>query len=129
MRGGTHSLYAWVKKYSKSKETTGSDDHAAENRRLKRELARVTEERDILKFSRLANDLGDQGETFCPNRLARLASLASIAAQIGYKRRPGNYGAKPSVVVDNTLNRQLDVGAPNQFCLRVIASNPLPGNT
>jgi len=26
-----------------------SDDHAAENRRLKRELARVTEERDILK--------------------------------------------------------------------------------
>lgn len=44
-----HSLYAWVKKYSKAAETTVSDEHAAENRRLKRELARVTEERDILK--------------------------------------------------------------------------------
>ncbi len=45
----THSLYAWVKKYSKPEEATANDDHAAENRRLKRELARVTEERDILK--------------------------------------------------------------------------------
>lgn len=45
----THSLYAWVKKYSKSAEVTANEDHAAENRRLKRELARVTEERDILK--------------------------------------------------------------------------------
>ena len=44
-----HSLYAWVKKYSKSAEVNSNDDHAAENRRLKRELARVTEERDILK--------------------------------------------------------------------------------
>ena len=41
--------YAWVKKYSKPEEATANDDHAAENRRLKRELARVTEERDILK--------------------------------------------------------------------------------
>jgi transposase len=45
----THSLYSWVKKYSKTEDATASDDHAAENRRLKRELARVTEERDILK--------------------------------------------------------------------------------
>ena len=45
----THSLYSWVKKYSKSSEAADKDDHAAENRRLKRELARVIEERDILK--------------------------------------------------------------------------------
>ena len=45
----THSLYSWVKKYSKPSEAAGKDDHAAENRRLKRELARVTKERDILK--------------------------------------------------------------------------------
>jgi len=45
----THSLYAWVKKFSKP-DTSGSDDEqAAEIRRLKRELYRVTEERDILK--------------------------------------------------------------------------------
>ncbi len=45
----THSLYSWVKKYSKASDGDGKNDYAAENRRLKRELARVTEERDILK--------------------------------------------------------------------------------
>lgn len=45
----THSLYAWVKKFSNASDVDEKDDQAAENRRLKRELARVTEERDILK--------------------------------------------------------------------------------
>ena len=61
------------------------------------------------------DDLCDQGETCCPNRVARLARLAGIKAQIGYKRRPGKYGGKPSIVVDNTLNRQFDVDAPDCF--------------
>jgi transposase len=43
-----HSLYSWKKKFSKPSEGS-DDDQAAEIRRLKRELARVTEERDILK--------------------------------------------------------------------------------
>jgi transposase len=43
-----HSLYEWKKKFSKSSGPAG-DDKEAEIRRLKRELARVTEERDILK--------------------------------------------------------------------------------
>ncbi|MFT4716766.1 MAG: putative transposase [Paracoccaceae bacterium] len=47
--------------------------------------------------------------------MARLAQLAGIKAQIGYKRRPGKYGGKPSVVVDNTLDRQFDVATPDQF--------------
>ena len=41
----THSLYAWKKKFLEPE----TDDQAAEVRRLKKELARVTEERDILK--------------------------------------------------------------------------------
>ena len=45
----THSLYSWVKRYSKSSEAADKDERSAEIRRLKRELARVTEERDILK--------------------------------------------------------------------------------
>ena len=56
----------------------------------------------------------DQGETCCPNRVARLARLAGIKAQIGYKRRPGKYGGKPSIVVDNTLDRRFDVAVPNR---------------
>jgi transposase len=44
----THSLYKWQKQFTESAPKPGVD-HEAENRRLKRELARVTEERDILK--------------------------------------------------------------------------------
>jgi transposase len=43
-----HSLYAWKKKFSKP-SVSGDTDQAAEIRRLKAGLARVTEERDILK--------------------------------------------------------------------------------
>jgi transposase-like protein len=43
-----HSLYAWKRKFSTS-PASGDDDQAAEIRRLKKELVRVTEERDILK--------------------------------------------------------------------------------
>lgn len=69
---------------------------------------------EVYGYRKLHDDLLDQGETCCPNRVARLARLAGIKAQIGYKRRPGSYGGKPSVVVDNTLDRQFDVGAPDR---------------
>ena len=42
----THSLYAWKKQFS---DAPTGDDKDAEIRRLKRELDRVTEERNILK--------------------------------------------------------------------------------
>lgn len=45
----THSLYKWLKMYAKPASQASSVDQEAENRRLKRELARMTEERDILK--------------------------------------------------------------------------------
>src|SRR5690606_6295153 len=46
----THSLYAWVKRYSKTDEQRAQEDNQqAELRRLRAELKRVTEERDILK--------------------------------------------------------------------------------
>lgn len=46
----THSLYAWLKRYGPdaSHHQTKSEE-SAEIRRLKKELQRVTEERDILK--------------------------------------------------------------------------------
>lgn len=43
----THSLYAWKKTFAKA--SSGDAEKEAEIRRLKRELLRVTEERDILK--------------------------------------------------------------------------------
>ena len=42
----TKSLYTWMAQFSKPQRQT---DQEAEVRRLKKELARVTEERDILK--------------------------------------------------------------------------------
>ena len=45
----THSLYGWMKRYAASPTAAVKDDQSAEIRRLKQELARVTEERDILK--------------------------------------------------------------------------------
>ncbi len=46
----TKSLYDWIKQYSKPETVLQEEDNLArENRRLKSELLRVTEERDILK--------------------------------------------------------------------------------
>ena len=46
----THRLYAWVKRYSTpEKQRVQEDEQQAELRRLRAELKRVTEERDILK--------------------------------------------------------------------------------
>ena len=44
-----HSLYEWRKKFSRLSSSSSEDGQATEIRRLKQELVRVTEERDILK--------------------------------------------------------------------------------
>ena len=40
--------------------------------------------------------------------------MAGIKAQIGYKRRVGKYGGRPSIAVDNTLDRQFEVASPDR---------------
>ncbi|MFT5605901.1 MAG: transposase [Paracoccaceae bacterium] len=46
----THSLYAWLKKFGEpNPQFSDKIDLSAENARLKSELRRMTEERDILK--------------------------------------------------------------------------------
>lgn len=57
------------------------------------------------------DDLLDQCEICCLIRVAWPVRMAGIKAQIDYKRRPSIYGGKPSVTVDNTLDRQFDVAA------------------
>ena len=72
-----------------------------------------TESGKVYGYRKLADDLRNAGETCSENRVARLASLAGISAQVGYKRRPGRYGGKPAIVADNTLDRQFEVNAPD----------------
>ena len=45
----TKSLYDWVKRYGGESDASAGSADAAEVKRLKAELRRVTEERDILK--------------------------------------------------------------------------------
>lgn len=73
-----------------------------------------TDSGKVYGYRKLTDDLRDQGEQVSENRVARLASLAGISAQIGYRRRPGRYGAKPSVVATNALDRQFNVDMPDR---------------
>lgn len=70
-------------------------------------------QRQVYGYRKLHDDLMELGETSRPNRVARLARLAGIRAEIGYKRKLGKYGGKPSVVAANTLDRQFDVAEPD----------------
>jgi putative transposase len=47
--------------------------------------------------------------------VARLASLAGITAQIGYKRRPGRHGGKSAAVAENRLERDFQTSVPDQI--------------
>ncbi len=99
-------FYAWLK--------NPLSKRAREDKRQTKLIKKAWKEScKVYGYRKLHDDLLDQGETCCPNRVARLASIAGIKAQIGYKRRPGTYGGKPSIVVDNTLDRQFNVAAPD----------------
>jgi len=68
----------------------------------------------VYGYRKLHHDLRDQGERCSPNRVARLANLAGIRAQVGYKRRPGRYGGKPAIVAENKVAQNFDTQAPDQ---------------
>lgn len=100
-------FYAWLKN-PLSRRTS-------EDKRQTDLLQKAWEESGkVYGYRKLHDDLLDQGEMCCPNRVARLTHLAGIKAQIGYKRRPGIYGGRPSVAIGNTLDRQFDVAAPDK---------------
>jgi len=48
----------------------------------------------VYGYRKIHDDLIEIGEAVLENRVARLARLAGIQAQIGYKKKPGYYGGK-----------------------------------
>lgn len=67
----------------------------------------------VYGYRKLHDDLRSLGEACSPNRVARLAGLAGIKAQIGYKRKPGFLGGKPALVADNRLQQDFKVAMPD----------------
>ena len=60
---------------------------------------------------KIYDDLIDMGEVISENRVARLARIAGVQAQIDYMKKPGVYRGKPSGVMDNRLDRPFAVDA------------------
>ncbi|MEO0956741.1 MAG: IS3 family transposase [Pseudomonadota bacterium] len=161
------SLYDWVKRFG-GEPATGAED-AAEIKRLKAELRRVTEERDNLKKGNGVLREGprlkyafirDHRAAFSVRVMCRVLGVhfsgfyawlkAGLKPQarrrrhltglikqswiesggvygsrkvhhdllglgVGYKRRPGKHGGKPSVVATNQLDQAFDVSEPDQI--------------
>ena len=100
-------FYAWLKEPL---------SHRAQEDARQTELIRQAwaDSGKVYGYRKLTDDLRDQGEQISENRVARLASLAGIAAHVGYRRRPGRYGGKPAIVAENRLEQQFKVAAPDQ---------------
>lgn len=99
--------YAWLKR-PKSKRTRRNEELIATLKQLWMESGCV------YGYRKLHDDLQEVGIDCSPNKVARLCQQAGIRAQIGYKRRKGYYGGRPTVVADNYLERQFEVSRPNK---------------
>lgn len=140
----THSLYAWLKKYGQEPERTKEiDSQQAEIQRLRAELKRVTEERDILKKATLGSTsqlederlLGlikqfwlESGGVYGYRKIyldlrsvgevCGINKVARLMKQAGLKaqvgyKRPRHKSGKPAVLAENHLKQEFDVDAPN----------------
>ncbi|PLU48404.1 hypothetical protein BMJ25_12845 [Sinorhizobium medicae] len=89
-------FYAWLR--------SPLSKRAVEDRRPTGLLRKSWEESGkVYGYRKLHDDLLDQGETCCPNGVARLPRLAGIKAQIGYKRPPASMAARlPSLPTTRT---------------------------
>lgn len=98
-------FYAWLK--------APLSQRAIEDARQTALIRQAWEDRGkVFGYRKLHDDLRDQGEECCPNRVSGLASLAGIAAQIVYRHRPGRYGGHPAIVAENRLEQKFDVQSP-----------------
>ena len=99
-------FYAWIK--------SPISKRAKDDSRLISLIKQVwIESGCVYEYRKLYDDLRSSGETCSPNRVARLASIAGIKAQIGYKRKVGFFDGKPSVAIENKLQQDFKVALPD----------------
>src|SRR5690606_39962771 len=68
----------------------------------------------VYGYRNVTHDLRDLGEHCGRHRVARLMRENRLRSQSGYQRRPGNRGGRPSLVVENLLQQQFNVAAPDR---------------
>jgi len=100
-------FYAWVKLLCSQR--------TKRNRRLTGLIKQSwLESGCVYGYRKVYHDLLGLGETCAPNTVARLMQKAGLKAQVGYKRRPGHSGRKPSIIATNQLQQDFTVPAPDR---------------
>lgn len=88
---------------------------ASEDRRLLGHIKQSwLESGSVYGYRKVHRDVRELGLVCGKHRVARLMRAAGLAAQRGYRRRPGPRGGPPAVVAPNHLARQFSVAQPNQ---------------
>ena len=99
-------FYAWLK--------SGLSKMAQRQRRLTSLIKQLwLESGCVYGYRKVHHDLLDMGEECAPNTVAMLMQKCGMRAQVDYKRRPGKYGIKPSIVAPNQLKQNFDIAYPN----------------
>ena len=100
-------FYAWLK--------TSLSRQAKRRRRLTGLIKQSwLESGCVYGYRKIHHDLLSLGEPrAAANTVAKLMRNEGLRAQVGYKRRPGKYGIKPSVVAANQLQQDFNVEAPD----------------
>ena len=68
----------------------------------------------VYGYRKIHHDLLSLGESCSPNTIARLMQRSGLKAQVGYKRRPGHYGRRPSFVAANQLEQNFNTDVPDR---------------
>lgn len=98
--------YAWLKKPQSRRSIEDA-------RLLKLIRASFNASNGIYGSPRIFLDLREAGETCSKHRVARIMRINKIRPVRGYSRKP-KFGAKPSELAPNVLQRQFDVSTPNK---------------
>lgn len=88
--------------------------HGTENQRLTGQIKQSwLQSGAVYGYRKVHADLRDLGECCGEQRVYRLMKAAGLRSQTGYRRRP-HAGGVPAVIAPNRLDRQFDVGGPNE---------------
>jgi len=107
---GVHAsgFYAWLK--------TGLSRQAKRRRRLTGLIKQSwLESGCVYGYRKVHHDLLSLGEPCSANTIAKLMRNEGLRVQVGYKRRPGKYGAKPAVIAANQLRQDFNIDVPDSI--------------